>query len=97
MLNCLVKLKFNTVKILISESQYKNILKEYYEPDKLYHRETLVKRLLVKNQKGYFVAPKEIRAVVERLPYIDCYDQDGNKQTCTKIPEVLYVYLSGRY
>jgi len=85
------------MKILISESQYKHILKEYYESDKLYHRESLVKRLLVKNQKGFFVAPKQIRDIIEKLPYIDCYDQEGNKQTCTKIPEVLYVYLSGRY
>ena len=85
------------MKILISESQYKNVLKEYYERDKLYHRESLVKRLLVKNQKGYFVAPKEIRDIIEKLPYLDCYGQQGNKQTCTKIPEVLYVYLNGRY
>jgi hypothetical protein len=85
------------MKFLISESQYKNIIKEYYEKDKLYRRESLIRRLLVKNQKGYFVAPKEIRDIIEKLPYIDCFDQEGNKHTCTKIPEVLYIYLSGRY
>lgn len=85
------------MRILITESQYKSVIKEYFDRDKLYHRESLVKRLLVKNQKGYFVAPKEIRDIIEKLPYIDCYDQEGNKQTCTKIPEVLYVYLNGRY
>jgi uncharacterized protein YneF (UPF0154 family) len=85
------------MNILITESQYKKVLKEYYEKDKLYHRESLVQRLLVKNKQGFFVAPKQIRDVIEKLPYIDCYDQEGNKQTCTKIPEVLHVYLTGRY
>jgi hypothetical protein len=85
------------MNILITESQYKKVLKEYFEKDKLYHRESLIKRLLVKNKDGYFVAPKQIRDIIEKLPYIDCYDQEGNKQTCTKIPEVLHVYLTGRY
>jgi hypothetical protein len=84
-------------KIIITESQLKNIIKEYFDGDKLYHRESLVKKLLSKNSKGYYNAPKEIRSYVEKLPYIDCYDSDGNKQICTKIPEVLYVYLNGRY
>lgn len=73
------------------------LLSENYEPNKLYHRESLVKKLLAKNQKGFFIAPKEIRSIVERLPYIECTDSQGNDATCTKIPEVLYVYLSGRY
>ncbi len=85
------------MNILITESQYKKVLEEYFEKDKLYHRESLIKRLLVKNKDGYFVAPKQIRDIIEKLPYIDCYDQEGNKQTCTKIPEVLHVYLTGRY
>ncbi len=85
------------MNILITESQYKKVLKEYFEKDKLYHRESLIKKLLVKNKDGYFVAPKQIRDIIEKLPYIDCYDQEGNKQTCTKIPEVLHVYLTGRY
>ncbi len=45
------------MNILITESQYKKVLKEYFEKDKLYHRESLIKRLLVKNKDGYFVAP----------------------------------------
>jgi hypothetical protein len=63
------------MNILITESQYKKVLKEYFEKDKLYHRESLIKRLLVKNKDGYFVAPKQIRDIIEKLPYIDCYDQ----------------------
>ncbi len=89
------------MKILISENTFSKVMtkliSENYEPNKLYHRESLVKRLLAKNQKGFFIAPKEIRSIVERLPYIECTDSQGNEATCTKIPEVLYVYLSGRY
>lgn len=89
------------MKILISENTYSKVMtkliSENYDPNKLYHRESLVKRLLAKNQKGFFIAPKEIRSIVERLPYIECTDSQGNNATCTKIPEVLYVYLSGRY
>lgn len=89
------------MKILISENTFSKVMtkliSEDYEPNKLYHRESLVKRLLAKNQKGFFIAPKEIRSIVERLPYIECTDSQGNEATCTKIPEVLYVYLSGRY
>ena len=43
------------MNILITESQYKKVLKEYFEKDKLYHRESLIKRLLVKNKDGYFI------------------------------------------
>lgn len=89
------------MKILVSENTFSKVmtklLSENYEPNKLYHRESLVKKLLAKNQKGFFIAPKEIRSIVERLPYIECTDSQGNDATCTKIPEVLYVYLSGRY
>ena len=51
----------------------------------------------MKNRKGFFIAPKEIRSYIQNLPYEDCFDSEGNKHVCTKIPEVLYVYLSGRY
>jgi hypothetical protein len=89
------------MKILVSENIFSKVMVklilENYEPNKLYHRESLIKKLLIKNQKGFFVAPKEIRSIIEKLPYIECTDSQGNDATCTKIPEVLYVYLSGRY
>jgi hypothetical protein len=85
------------MRILVTEKQIKGIIKEYYDRDKLYHRESVVRRLMSKNNKGFFNAPKQIRDIVKDLPYLECYDSDGNKQICTKIPEVLYVYLSGRY
>jgi hypothetical protein len=89
------------MKVIVSEKTLSKVIgklvTENYDANKLYHRESLVKRLLAKNQKGFYIAPKEIRAIVERLPYIECTDSQGNNTTCTKIPEVLYVYLSGRY
>jgi hypothetical protein len=78
-------------------STFNSLITENYDSEKLYNREFLVKKLNMKNQKGFFIAPKEIRSYVQGLPYIDCTDSEGNKQICTKIPEVMYVYLSGRY
>jgi hypothetical protein len=89
------------MKVIVSEKTLSKVIgklvTENYDADKLYHRESLVKRLLAKNQKGFYNAPKEIRAIVEKLPYIECTDSQGNNATCTKIPEVLHVYLTGRY
>jgi hypothetical protein len=76
---------------------FNSLITENYDSEKLYNREFLVKKLSMKNQKGFFIAPKEIRSHIQNLPYIDCFDSEGNKHVCTKIPEVLYVYLSGRY
>lgn len=85
------------MSIEFKKSELVSLITEYYDREKLYHRESLVKRLLMKDKKGYYVAPKSIRDYVETLPYIECYDSQGNKQTCTKIPEVIYVYLQGMY
>jgi hypothetical protein len=76
---------------------FNSLITEHYNSEKLYNREHLVKRLNMKNQKGFFIAPKEIRNYIQSLPHIDCVDSEGNKKICTKIPEVMYVYLSGRY
>ena len=50
-----------------------------------------------KDSDGKFLAPREIRKYVKDLPDIPCQDMDGNETTCTKIPQVLYVYITGRY
>jgi len=42
-------------------------------------------------------APKELKRYIKNLPHIDCTDNKGNKHICTTIPEVIHVYLSGRY
>jgi hypothetical protein len=71
----------------------KTQLKEYYEPEKLYLREPLVRALLRKNQNNKYVAPKYIRDLIPNLPYLECYDDEGNQKICTKIPEIIDVYL----
>jgi hypothetical protein len=80
-------------KLILTESEMvsiiKKIINEQYNPDKLYSRNYVVDRL--------FNGPRELRKYTKELPYIDCYDSKGNKHVCTKIPEVIYVYLIGRY
>ena len=77
------------MKIIISESQYERLIMEHYDSERLYPREYIVNRLKK--------APRELRKFVKDLPSIDCQDDLGNRTVCTKIPEVVYVYISGRY
>lgn len=77
------------MKIVISESQYNTLLNEQYNPDKLYPRENVVNRLKK--------APREIRSYAKDLPSIPCTDGQGNETICTKIPEVVYIFFTGRY
>jgi len=67
----------------------RNILKEIYEPKKLYPVESVY--------MGIANAPREIKQVVSRLEPIPCVNERGEKRSCFRIPEVLYVYFSGNY
>jgi hypothetical protein len=80
-----------TIKLTESEmvSLIKRIINEQYDSEKLYSREYIVDRL--------YGAPRELRRYIKNLPHIDCTDNKGNKHICTTIPEVIHVYLSGRY
>lgn len=69
--------------------QMMNIV-ENYDKERLYSREEMVKRLTIKT------APKDIKDYVKHLPHIDCTDSEGKKHVCTKIPEFIFVYLTGR-
>jgi len=71
------------------ETLIENVLKEQYEPDKLYSREYIVNVL----RRG----PRELKRYIKDLPFIECTDGNGNNHTCTRIPEVIWVYLNGRY
>lgn len=66
-----------------------NIIKETHDSKKLYSREYVVNRL--KN------GPRELRVYINKLPHIDCTDSQGNQHVCTTIPEVVHVFLSGKY
>jgi hypothetical protein len=69
----------------------KPLNEEIYDKNRLYPREKLIKRLSKRE------TPRNIRSLLNDLPTIDCWDREGKKEICTKIPEVIYVYLSGRY
>jgi len=77
----------------LSESDIQRIvnkvLNEQYDPERIYDRSYIKDRL--KN------GPRELKKYIKELPIIGCWDAMGNPQTCTKIPEVIYVYLTGRY
>lgn len=78
------------MKIRITESQYNKILTEsYYDPNKLYPKQYIEN--VTRN------APRNIKNVVKGLEVIGCTDRNGNMTQCVRIPEVLFVYISGRY
>jgi hypothetical protein len=78
------------MKIIITESQYNKIITEtYYDSDKLYSKQYIEN--ITRN------ASRDIKNVVKGLEVIGCTDKNGNMTQCVKIPEVLFVYISGRY
>jgi len=67
----------------------RRVIKEYYEKDELYSYKYILER--TKN------APYEIKQYVRNLKKISCVNDVGEKGVCVKVPEVLYVYLQGKY
>ena len=80
-----------TIKLNESElvSIIKKMINENYDPSRLYSRNHVAYRLKM--------PPRELRRYIKELPHIDCVDANGNKHVCTKIPEVVYVFLQGIY
>lgn len=70
-------------------SLIKRVLKEEYNKDLLYPVEQIYR--MTSN------APYELKRIVKNLKPIACVNQAGEQRSCFKIPEVLYVYFSGRY
>ena len=78
------------MKIKITESQYNKIITEsYYDSDKLYSKQFIEN--VTRN------ANRDIKNIVRGLEIIGCTDRYGNMTQCVRIPEVLFVYISGRY
>jgi len=77
------------MKIVISESQYNKLILEYYDSEKLYSRDYVVDRL----KKG----PKELKKYIKNLPSLEYTNEQGDVKIFTKVPEVVYVFLSGNY
>ena len=70
-------------------SLVKKVLKEIYKPKKLYPVESVY--------SAVSRAPVEIKRIVSQLNPIPCVNDNGEKRTCFRIPEVLHVYFSGNY
>lgn len=68
---------------------YEHIIKEEYNKENVYPKEEVLRLL-----KG---APKELRAMIKTLPSIPCENDKGIRTICTRIPETMWVYLTGRY
>jgi len=79
---------YNTKKESI-EILVKRILKEVYDSQKYYP--------VFQIYQGIQKAPYEIKKLVSNLKATPCINQKGERSMCFKIPEVLYVYLSGKY
>jgi hypothetical protein len=88
-------MKNQTSKVLrLTESEMISLIEriieeQYFDSEKLYNRDYIVRRL----ERG----PSELKKFIKHLPYIDCTDKEGNSHVCTKIPEVIHVFLTGRY
>lgn len=93
------------MKYIISQSQYKklwehiepervsnlseSIILEQYNSDRLYPKEYVIRVLKT--------APRELKHLRKNLLDIPCVNGNGEETVCTKIPENLYVYMTGRY
>ena len=76
------------MRIILKESQVVQLL-EVFDSEKLYKKEYIV-NVLKK-------APREYKRYISLLDTVECYDNDGNKHECVKIPQFIYQYLVGRY
>ena len=74
-------------KIIITESQYRKILNEYYDPNKLYNYN------YIKSIKF----PRYLQTEVNKLEKIECKDANGNKHLCVRLPQFIYQFIIGDY
>ena len=80
------------MKYVITERQQRILEKtinEQFDSERLYPKEEIIRLL-----KG---APRELKQITKNLPSIPCENDNGVKTICTKIPETVHVYLTGRY
>ena len=71
------------------DDEFGENITEQFNREQLYRREDVVRMLIG--------APAELRRLIKKLPSIDCENNKGEKTICTKIPETIHVYLTGRY
>ena len=79
------------------ESDVNDTIVEYYDRDKLHLKEPLIRKLTMKDGKGRFLTPKNIRDHIKNLVDVEVEDSFGNVRVYVKVPEVVQAYLTGRY
>lgn len=67
----------------------KKVLKEQYDSQRLYPVEEIYSYM-----SG---APTELKRIVKQLKPIPCVNAKGEERVCFRIPEVIHVYMTGRY
>lgn len=68
----------------------KKILKEsYYDSNKLYSKKYI--------EDVTRTSDRNIKRIVKNLDVIKCIDKKNNPTECVRIPEVLFVYINGKY
>ena len=67
----------------------KSINESYFDSNKLYNKSYIDS--VTKN------ADRNIKRIVKNLDTIKCQDKNNNPTECVRIPEVLFVYINGRY
>lgn len=81
------------MKLKLSESEMvswmREVIKEQYDSERLYPKDEILRML--KN------GPKELKRYIDKLPDIPCQNDLGQKNICTRIPEIIFVYMTGRY
>ncbi len=61
----------------------------YFNSNKLYNKSYIDS--VTKN------ADRNIKRIVKNLEVVKCKDKDNNTSDCVRIPEVVFVYINGRY
>lgn len=82
------KTKIPERKIKVIDSDEKTIT-EQFNRDRLYPKSYIINALKH--------APSDIKRIAKKLEDIPCENDKGEKTTCVKIPEIIHVYLTGRY
>ena len=79
------------MKVMLTESQYTRLVENgsQWDTDKLYEREKMVKLL----KKG----PKYIQDYIKKLPHIKVQNDEGDVKIATRIPQIIYQYLTGNF
>jgi hypothetical protein len=88
---------WESIKDYDCESDVNDTIVEYYDRDKLHLKEPLIRKLTMKDGKGRFLTPKNIRDHIKNLVDVEVEDSFGNVRVYVKVPEVVQAYLTGRY